>query len=68
MKHKAEHRDEVLHMRIIAAYGEGLFLEMLNELFAERDILRQALITIRDKSEDLTSCECAADALIDSRK
>ena len=34
----------------------------------ERDILHKALTTIREESHDIGACECAADALIDSRK
>lgn len=34
----------------------------------EREILRKALTTIREESHDIGACECAADALIDSRK
>lgn len=38
------------------------------DLMAENEALRKALTTIRDESDDIGACECAADALIDSRK
>jgi hypothetical protein len=39
-----------------------------NQLKAENESLRKALTTIRDESHDIGACECAADALVDSRK
>ena len=38
------------------------------QLKAENEALRKALITIREESHDIGACECAADALVDSRK
>jgi len=37
-------------------------------LLVELGTLRKALTTIREESHDIGACECAADALIDSRK
>jgi predicted RNase H-like nuclease (RuvC/YqgF family) len=39
-----------------------------NKLKREVEQLRKALTTIREESHDIGACECAADALIDSRK
>ncbi|MDH0749504.1 hypothetical protein N5D61_24575 [Pseudomonas sp. GD03842] len=39
-----------------------------DQVKAENAILRKALTTIREESSDLGACECAADALVDSRK
>lgn len=42
--------------------------DRMDALKAENEILRKALTTIREESHDIGACECAADALIDSRK
>jgi hypothetical protein len=41
---------------------------LIDQLKAENEALREALTTIREESHDIGACECAADALVDSRK
>jgi hypothetical protein len=41
---------------------------MTEQLKAENEVLRKALTDIRENSSDLGACECAADALADSRR
>lgn len=60
------------HMKSMReAYGYGSWTEVLTvaeKLKAENEALRKALTVILENSDDLGACECAADALIDSRK
>lgn len=44
------------------------YFEELKQLKAENELLRTALTTIREESHDIGACECAADALVDSRR
>lgn len=43
-------------------------MQIITHLKAENEALRKALTTIREESHDIGACECAADALVDSRK
>ena len=46
--------------------GEKTLEEVALELLAENEALRRALTTIREESNDIGACECAADALVDA--
>lgn len=49
--------------------SRGKMLEVeSDQIKAEVEALRKALIAIRDNSDSLWACEAAADALVDSRK
>jgi hypothetical protein len=43
-------------------------IEWVERMKDENEALRKALTTIREESHDIGACECAADALVDSRK
>lgn len=53
---------------VITIGGVARAMTYVEELKAEVESLRKALIAIRDNSSSLWACETAADALVDSRK
>lgn len=59
--------------RVIKVEGIGSWIDMyeaqriVDEAQDEVNILRRALIAIRDKSTDLSAAQCALNALVDSR-
>jgi hypothetical protein len=61
--YKLGHRDARNSAAELAGAASALIAEQKSEIAA----LRQALASIRDQSSDIDACECAADALIDSR-
>lgn len=59
--------------RVVKVPGMGSWIDMyaaqsvVDDAQTELNILRDALERIRDNSTDLTACEIAADALVDSK-
>jgi hypothetical protein len=51
-----------------AATETLLIMHERDQLKVENEALRKALTDIRENSSDLGACECAADALMDSRR